>query len=342
MKISRNIQVRFLKKLAFLLSIDGMILQKALSKIEEKADKKLSSEATYIIDALEDNESIYNAFIHFDERVRSIVSLFNDLNKLHDGIINARDLLEREVSMFKQSVFELFMPTVVVVGELLLLAVLSKFALGTFKVMMPIEKWPLVSKIAYYLGDCIYNYWPVLFIVIFGIVFSYNVTKNTLIGSFRDLLDQYIPMYKRYAKIHGIQLLTTLSYIIQKQDVVLARALSSLMDNSSPYLQYHIKQIFENLGGNNSDDGVILADSFDTGLLSPNDISDLRIAAEESKNISYAIIEVTKEKMVQYEDEIKANRIKNEIIIMIITNIVSILVVSSTTLLALNLSDVYH
>ena len=56
-RLSVPVQVDFLKQLKFLLSLDGMVLNKALTKIADSEAGSLSVEAEHIIDEIENVSS---------------------------------------------------------------------------------------------------------------------------------------------------------------------------------------------------------------------------------------------------------------------------------------------
>ena len=341
-RLSVPVQVDFLKQLKFLLSLDGMVLNKALTKIADSDAGSLSAEAEHIIDEIENGSSIFDALSHFDDRVRSVISANNALNNTKQGVDISVEFLEKESKGSSGIIFALAMPTLLCIAEFGILCLIGHVILPQIESVVPRARWPVLSLFVANLGDLIYSYWYLPIGVMFLIPVLFSYAKNKWVGKGRDWCDKYFPGFGLYRYSNAAQLLTILSYMMSNNGFVLAKALSIVGENSSIYMKYHIDKMLENLGGGDSNDGKNdVASSLDTGLLSEKDLSNIRIA-DEGKNIGYAIKMVADVKKDEFESKILKLQLIAQFTMATITSLLGLLITFSIAPLALNMQGAFH
>ena len=339
-KLPPSLQVVFLKRLRFLLSQDGMVLSKALLKIAEAEAGKISTEAEFISSELESNETLYDSMIHFDDRVRGVMAVNHQVNKLEDGVAISLEFMSREVKSSSGLMFMLAMPFFVVVVELFILSIIATSVLPEFESLIPRAKWPAMTLFVSSLGQWIHRYWfilPLVFVT-YPVVFGYY--KSRLVGDVRNFCDKYLGLlgFGLYREATASQFLTMIGHLMQGNNFVLAKALAIIIEQSSEYLKWHASMMLDAIG--NETDDPDLASAMDTGLLNDDDLANIRIAAE-GKDMAYSIGMVAEEKIDAIGDKIKRTQLFAQIAVAIITSTLSLLIVFSVAPLALNMQAAF-
>ncbi len=339
-KLNLKTQVKFLKKLRFLLSLDGMVLSKALYKMAESGSGSLAVESEYLIEHIEDNENIYDSFDHFDDRVRSLLAINNSNNTLNNGVTVAIEFLDRELKHATSSFYQFFMPSLVTVVQLIMLAIIGHKLLPQFQDVVPRNEWPVTTKIVAVLGDFLYQFWFVVVIIAVITPISFMYYKSRWVGDLRMWCDKHLPFFGSYRFANATQFLLTLSYLSANNDIVIARALTSISKHSTEYIKYHIELMLDAMGGDEKNNELDIASSLDTGLLHENDITDIRIA-EAGKNIAVAIRMVAEEKLTEYENMMDKSKLISQLVMVVLTSLFSVLIIFSIAPLALNMQNAF-
>ncbi len=328
-------QLKFLKRLRFLVAIDGMVLSKAMIIIAESGAGAISDEADYIETALTDNSSVYDAFEHFDDRVRTILSVAFQSKKMKEGVATSIDIMKKETVSGKGLYMALVMPIFVILIELILLGYMATEVIPSLSDIAPRDKWPITTVITYALGNFTFTYGIPTVIAWIFILWFVQRCKPNLVGNLRVVAEKYFGWlgFGFYKSMVAYQFLSTLNYLMAGKDMVFAEALVSIKEYSTPYLRWHIEKMLTRLGSSN--DAKNISESINTGLLTKEDVSSFYIAGE-GRTIDEAIKSVAEDREENIVDDIFKSRLRAELVLSIISSILGALVVLSVAPMLIN------
>lgn len=328
-------QLKFLKRLRFLVAIDGMVLSKAMIIIAESGAGTISDEADYIETSLADNSSVYDAFEHFDDRVRTIISVAFQSKKMKEGVATSIDIMRKESVSGKGLYQAMVMPLFVILVQLLLIGYMAKEVIPSLSDIAPRDMWPMTTIITYAIGNFVYTYGIPTIIAIAILFWFIQRCKPNLIGDRRDFAEKYFGWcgFGFYKSMVAYQFLSTLNYLMAGKDMVFATALVSIKEYSTPYLRWHIEKMLSRLGSAN--DAQNISEAINTGLLTNEDVSSFYIAGE-GKTIDEAIKSVADDREENIVDDIFKSRLRVELLLSIISAILGALVVLSVAPMLIN------
>jgi type II secretory pathway component PulF len=333
-KISPSNQLKFLKSLHFLLSLEGMVLKKALNKILKKDAGMVSKCAENILSAISDGANTYDAFEHFDDRIRSIIAIGEQTNNLKGGIQSAIEFLARDVKLSSGTGFAMVMPMVMLLAQMGILILIATKILPQFESSIPKSTWPASTLFVSGLGEALYSWWyVVVFICLMYPVLFYSFCSKWG-GDARGNLDRLnLPMWGRFKAVSGLQFLTVLLSLLKtNSDPILLSCLVSMKKHSVPYVQWHLSNMIESSGDVASKG---MASIMDTGLLDNDDLDRIKVASD-GKSMVGAIEMALGEKADDLEVRDKKSQLLIAAFIGGINTLCSVLIVFSTAPLALS------
>ncbi|MBW3779581.1 hypothetical protein GL272_22175 [Aeromonas veronii] len=334
-KISPSNQLKFLKSLHFLLSLEGMVLKKALSKILKKDAGMVSKCAGDILSAISDGANTYEAFEYFDDRIRSIIAIGEQTNNLKGGIQSAIEFLTRDVKMSSGTMFTMAMPIMMFFGQLGIIIIIAMKILPQFESAIPKSTWPATTLFASSFGQALASWWYIfaLFVALYPILFYVFASKWC--GDGRGEVDKLnLPMWGRFRAVSGLQFLTVLLSLLKtNSDSILLSCLVSMRKHSVPYIQWHLNQMIENSGDVKTKGMAFI---MNTGLLNEEDLDRIKVASE-GKSMVGAIQMALKEKTDDLESRDKLSQLLIASVLGVINTSCSVLIVFSTAPLALSL-----
>lgn len=152
-----------------------------------------------------------------------------------------------------------------------------------FKMIKPVEQWPVEGQRLIFIGDFIKYWW---WIVVVGVIATFIILKQLMkkyTGEFRATLDR-VPPFSFYRKLVAARLLETLGLLVAN-GVVFKSAIKVLQYHADPYLFYHLSEMEHLLSMGKTNIGEVL----DTGLVGDNDLMRLKVMAEV-KGLEHGLI----------------------------------------------------
>jgi len=174
-------------------------------------------------------------------------------------------------------------PVVVICMALGVAVFINHSIFMSFKEIIPIERWPDNAKTLAMIADFVQHFWWLIIISVSVIIFLWTRFLSDYIGEARSYLDK-LPVWSLYKKMHSARFMETLGLLISN-GLVLKKALNILQQKSVPYLVSHLMMMQHRLGAGRDN----IADVLDTGLISENDLSRLRLIAQ-TKGFEEALV----------------------------------------------------
>jgi type II secretory pathway component PulF len=174
-------------------------------------------------------------------------------------------------------------PVVVICMALGVSIFINHSIFASFKEIIPIEKWPESAKTLSKIAEFVQHFWWLMVITIGAIIFLWMRFLSDYIGEARSYLDK-LPIWALYRKMHSARFMETLGLLISN-GLVLRKALIILQQKSVPYLASHLMMMQHRLGAGRDN----IADVLDTGLISENDLTRLRLIAQ-TKGFEKALV----------------------------------------------------
>lgn len=333
-KIKRSNQLKFLKSLQFLLSLEGMVLKKALNEMQKKDAGMVSECASDIFMIISDNGTVYEAFESFDDQIRSILAISEQTNNLKGGVQSAIDFLSRDVKLSSNTGFTMLMPMIMLGVQVGLIIMIATVILPQFESSIPKSTWPASTLFASSLGNILHDWWYVILGVLLMYPALFYTFSSTWSGDKRDIFDVFdFPLWGRYRNVSALQFLTVLLSLLKtSSDPILLTCLVAMKKHSVPYIQWHLSNMIEGSGAVSNTE---IASIMDTGLLNIDDLDRIKVASA-GKSMVKAIEMTLSEKQGDLEVRDKRSQILLASSVGIINTFFSVLIVFSTAPLALS------
>ncbi|WP_157666843.1 type II secretion system F family protein [Aeromonas salmonicida] len=333
-KIKRSNQLKFLKSLQFLLSLEGMVLKKALNEILKKDAGMVSDCANDILSIISDNGTIYEAFERFDDQIRSILAIGEQTNNLEGGVQSAIDFLSRDVELNSNTGFAMVMPVIMLLAQVGILILIATTILPQFESSIPKSTWPATTLFVSSLGNVLHDWWFIIIFMLLMYPMLYFSFCSKWSGEKRDAFDKLsFPLWGRYRNVSGLQFLTVLLSLLKtSSDPILLACLVSMKKHSVPYVQWHLSNMIESSGGVSNTE---MASIMDTGLLNSDDLDRIKVASAGKSMVSAIQMTLT-EKLYDLKIRDKQSQLLLASSVGIINTVFSVLIVFSTAPLALS------
>lgn len=278
-----KMQQAFLEDLAALVE-DGVPLNQALMiyvKLNKDSARLLAQQ---MLDKIAQGKSVSDAMLGwFSPAVVEMVRAGEEGGILTKTLrVAASTLMQRE-SAFSALFNSMVYPVVVVCMALGVSIFINHSIFTSFREIVPLERWPNSARLLAATADVVQHFWWLIIISMGLLVFLWIRFLRDYIGDARQYLDK-LPIWSLYKKMHAARLMETLG-LLMSNGLVLKKSLAILQQKSVPYMAYHLMLMQLRLGVGRDN----IADVLDTGLISENDLSRLRLIAQ-TKGFEEALV----------------------------------------------------
>lgn len=165
-------------------------------------------------------------------------------------------------------------PIMVITMACLVIIYLNNSVFVQFRAIKPIEQWPSSGKQLIAVAVLIQEWWWMVILGIFLIIFIFRWLMTNYVGELRPTLDK-IPPFSFYSRFAAARLLETLGLLVAN-GVVFKSAIKVMQYQANPYLHSHLVMMEHLLSMGKTN----IADVLDTGLVNSADLMRLRVMAE--------------------------------------------------------------
>lgn len=165
-------------------------------------------------------------------------------------------------------------PCVVLLMAVLVAVFIQHSVLQSFAQIKPMAVWPPMGRSLNQWAVFFERWgWLVLLMLVVGLWWWRHALRSW-VGSMRVVVDRW-PVWSLYRRVVAAQLAESLGLMLQ-QGVSMREALTVCQVHATPYVAWHLDHMVRRLGAGQDN----LADVLGTGLLSRNDLLQLRVLAK--------------------------------------------------------------
>jgi len=198
--------------------------------------------------------------------------------RISDGFRQAARVSEVRAKLRSTVYSGLLYPCLMLFGGGAAVAILPGQALGVMEKMMPVERWPPISRGVHYFSEWIGTWGIPTVFMLFALLGLSVWAAPRWTGATRKAME-WFPIFALYRRFSAPEILSAWLALMQA-GVQRVKALAQIEEGLPPYLARHLQEIRARLYR-----GEAIEAAFDTGLLSPETLDDLRIY-ERVGNIS--------------------------------------------------------
>ncbi len=190
---------------------------------------------------------------------------------------------------------------------------LAVWAMPTMLKMAPLEKWPPLSRIVYYIGYGVQHMGVILLVAVIAGIIAIMRTLPRWHGPVRDWLDQWIPPWTIHREYQSAIFLISMAALTEAGRPV-ETAIRQLNQIASPWLRRHLTEINQRaLAGESA------GRAFNTGMVDKETCGDLEDYSSAG-GLEKALHQIGKDTIEDAVDKIaKASRVLNGVLILAVT-----------------------
>jgi type II secretory pathway component PulF len=200
----------------------------------------------------------------------------------------------------------------------IMLTLISFMLVPVLEALLPVPKWPLISKVLYYLSYAVRHYalWMVASVIVASLALRWMLPNWT--GAGRGFADRWLPIFTLYRENASATFLIAIASLIESGQS-LGGAIRKVGELATPWLKSHTERMLELLAEGSSADKTL-----DTGLLANEVVDNIAVYAKTSQ-LDEGLVELGR---TTIEDAIE--RIER---IIAVIRVIGLLVVGGTLLL---------
>lgn len=276
-------QQAFLEDIASLVE-DGVSLKQALEtcvKVNQGAEQVL---AKAMLDEIAQGNHVAEAMTGwYPPAIVDIIRAGEEGGILAQTLHTAAAGLTKRESAFS-ALFSMFVyPLTVLCMALGVSVFINHSIFDSFRAITPVSHWPDNAKTLAGIADFVQHWWWLIILSLGIIIFLFMRFMRDYIGDARPWLDK-LPIWSLYRQLNAARFMETLGLLIAN-GLILKRSLKILQYRADPYLASHLLLMEHRLSAGRDN----IADVLDTGLISQNDLSRLRLIAQ-SKGFEHALV----------------------------------------------------
>lgn len=210
----------------------------------------------------------------FSSNVVEIVRVGEAGGALAQTLKSAINMLSQRSVALGAFVGALAYPLLVITIACIVIVYINNSVFSQFRLMKPMEEWPIAGQRLVHLSQFIENWWWVVVasVIVFVLIIRRIMTHYT--GDLRPFLDR-IPPFNFYRRLTAARLLETLGLLVAN-GVVFKSAIKVMQYQANPYLSVHLIKMEHLLSMGKSN----IAEVLETGLVDKNDLMRLKVMAE--------------------------------------------------------------
>lgn len=174
----------------------------------------------------------------------------------------------------------------------------DKTVFKQFMSIKPLNEWPKNGQDLAAFAHFIEDWWWLVILVIFAVIFGMSRLYRDYTGEFRKYID-HLPILSIYRRLAAARFMETLGMLVAN-GIAFKQAIKIIEFNTTPFMASHLLQMEYRLGAGK----LNIAEVLDTGLIDEGDILRLQAVAN-AKGVEQALVRLGKHSTEQGEKTIK-------------------------------------
>lgn len=249
---------------------DGIPLYTALQLVESEDGervygKQFIRQLRFILSKMKDSSSVTEVLSEVvPPQDLTVINAAEKSGQLLNGLRMLVSMIEKNNELMVLLRKALVTPIILLLVVLFVIMGYSVKVFPTFIGVMPVNKWPEVTKNLYGFGDYLYKGGMITVVVgAAAAVFLIRLSMPLFKGPLRNLLLDKVPPYNYYRVLQLGLFLRMLSTLMMN-GIPMVDALSLMKQRASPWMGSHIDKFIHNMKSGRS-----YKESLDTGFLTP-------------------------------------------------------------------------
>lgn len=217
---------------------------------------------------------------------------------LADTLAYAARTLGQSNSVMTSFISGLIYPIVVIIMGCAVCVFVNRTVFKQFLTIKPLSQWPSNGRDLVALSHFIEDWWWIVIVGIFAVIFGMSRLYRDYTGPLRGLIDR-LPILSIYRRLVAARFMETLGMLVAN-GIAFKQAIKIIQYNTTPYLAHHLVQMEYKLGSGK----LNIAEVLDTGLIDQGDILRLQAVAN-AKGVEQALVRLGKHATEQGEKTIK-------------------------------------
>ncbi|MGG8471960.1 type II secretion system F family protein [Rahnella sp. PAMC25617] len=205
----------------------------------------------------------------------SVINAAEQSGSLADGFMTLVNVINYNSELKSKLISAVLFPVIMIILSLIVIAGYSMKVFPAFESVVPVSKWPGITKSLYTFGNSLVaGLWVYIIIVIAAVVFTIKMVISNFSGPLRNkFLDRILP-FSTYKQIVASVFINNLALML-KNGIPLNDGLAIILLNSNRWLKHHINNMRENMAN-----GLGYGEALNTGLFGPETLLNISLYAE--------------------------------------------------------------
>lgn len=203
----------------------------------------------------------------------------------------------------------------------------GKFMVPILSAIVPVERWPSMGKIMYFLSRMVTDYGLVVFGVVGSIIGGIVWSLPNWSGPIRKRFEGIMP-FSLYRDYNSAVMLVSLSGLMQS-GTSLVGSIKAIRASSPPWLGWHMSQVLHRL----DTESAMPAKAFDTGLM-PQDLYERVLDYGERSSFQGALKKIGNQALESLDKKVQKKAKIMNYILLLISGTLMALVIGSVMLTA--------